>query len=640
VSRRDGRDRAAPSESASSSRRRGRRGGRLPRSDLRAWRLPIVVVVPALIITGVVLQQRSVVSTTADTEVIDPTQVMPVVNKPGVASSTFFCAGGTATGNKDGFAEHTVTVANLSGDRRTGKLTVYFDRSDPVTRVIEVGPRSRVDTNLADIGKAEYASAVVEMAGGEIAVEHSVSGPTGRAVATCASSPSNRWYFPAGSTRPGARLVLAVFNPFPDAAVMDITFETEDGRRIPQVLNPLVVPGGHVTGVDITDKVTLRRHVATSVVTRAGSGRVVIDQLQSFDGKDQTTPEPGGSAGGKGTGATATTRPAGSTGTTVTVNGASPPLKDNRLKGLSLMLGAPVPVSRWLFPEGPPLTDGTDQQYVVMNPGEDPVVVEVQLRLDDQERTGPIEPYELTIRGGQYAAVSLTQDTRVPPGVGHWATVTSRGGPVVAARVVTAVDAPSSSDGVPAAVTKGYSLTLGSPLVATRWIVAAADFDDSAGAVVTIVNPSPSNTVHITVGVASGGTGAPLSGFDRVELGPGARAVAPASEGEQGSERAMYVESSEPVMVEQRVAFGRTSFSSALAEPVVGTLEFATSGAPSPADSDTDTPGTNPLADPGASGSTVPPDTSVPGTGTTIEPTGSTEVPTSVEPPPSIEGGT
>jgi hypothetical protein len=581
---------------------------------VRSWRFPIVVLVPVVIVAGIVAQQRVGTGTTTSADAnVDITRVMPVAQRAGVASSTFYCVGGTATGQSSGFAEQTVSVANFSSAEKHGTLTVYANVGDPVTRSIVVPPDSRIDTRLADVRQADYASAIVEIEGGEVAVEHTVSGPTGHATSPCSSSPSDTWYFPSGSTRPGAREVLVVFNPFPDPAVIDITFETDDGARTPQKLNPLVVLGGKVAGVDITDTVTLRPQIATTVRTRTGSGRVVVDQLQSFDGKD-------GLKNGdpiSGPSATAGTTVPGTTGTTGPVSTtpvSTEPVRDAGVVGLAVTAGASTPVSTWVFPNGPQLADGIDERYVVMNPGDATVHVAVQVNPDGGDQFGPVEPYELTVRGGEYESLSLRSDSRVPVGSGHWVSVVSRDGPIVAAQVVTAV-APASP--------VGFSLTPGSPLLATRWLVAAADDDRTTTADVTVVNPSATDAVQITTTSVRQGQAAPIEHFERVELGPGARTIVPAHEQGAGTNLAVSVESSGVVVVEHGLAWDQGGFSAAMGEPVVGTSARATVAASSAGPGALDVlpapSGTAPLG-----GDTVPAGPLGSSPGTSLEPSGDT----------------
>src|SRR5439155_14375934 len=104
----------------------------------------------------------------------------------------------------------------------------------------------------------------------------------------CASAPSNAWYLPTGTTTRDAHEVLAVFNPFPADAVVDVTFQTSDGFRAPPELQGLPVPGGQLRMLDISTSVPRIEQLAGTVAAR--SGRVVVDRLQSFDGSDPNHP--------------------------------------------------------------------------------------------------------------------------------------------------------------------------------------------------------------------------------------------------------------------------------------------------------------------------------------------------------------
>ena len=92
---------------------------------MRAWRLPIIVVLLACIAGAVAYEQRSGVDevTTAPS---DLARLMPVVPGPGASRSTWFCAGGSATGQDDGVAEQTVTVLNAGDAASSVVLTAMM----------------------------------------------------------------------------------------------------------------------------------------------------------------------------------------------------------------------------------------------------------------------------------------------------------------------------------------------------------------------------------------------------------------------------------------------------------------------------------------------------------------------------------
>ena len=101
-------------------------------------------------------------------------------------------------------------------------------------RVLKLPAHSRVELALADLVDAPLASAIVEVDGGQVAVEHQVTGlDDGRATAPCSTTASQSWSFPWGVTARGSRELLVFMNPFPDDASLDISFATDEGTREP-----------------------------------------------------------------------------------------------------------------------------------------------------------------------------------------------------------------------------------------------------------------------------------------------------------------------------------------------------------------------------------------------------------------------
>jgi hypothetical protein len=193
----------------------------------------------------------------------------------------------------------------------------------------------------------------------------------------------------------------------------------------------------------------------------------------------------------------------------------------------------------------------------------------------------------------------------------------SNGAPIVAARVLTAV-APASPT--------GYSTTIGSPLLASRWVVAAADEDGTAAATVTVVNPSATDAVQLTATAVRQGQAEPIEHYDHVDLPPGARTVIPVREQAAGANLAIAIDASGSVLVEHGLVFEGGGFSQALGAPVVATLSVATVTASSEAPGAVDViPPLSTGTVPFGSGATVPgrgapDDTGVvpPGTGETL----------------------
>lgn len=490
----------------------------------RAWRLPMLLLLPVLLVVAVVVQGRTTTSSAGPR--LD--RLGPTAPAAGAAGSTWYCAAGSATGVATGadagIAEHTVSVLNTTDRVASGTIVVYPSEGPPQVRAVDVAPHSRRDLVLSEIAKAPWASAVVEMQGSGAAVEHQLRGPGGRSVGPCATTPSARWWFPAGTTRAGTRNLVALFNPFPGAASVDLSFRTEDGTRTPQQFQGVVVPGGKVTVVDVSPVVTLREQLATTVTAR--NGRVVAEQLMVSDGTD-----------------------------------ASP-------KGLTSVLGAPTTATAWTFPDGTAPSAGFRSQVAVMNPGDADASVEVQVFLDDPATNGSVEPFTLDLPPQSDAVADLFADGRIPAGVGYWILVRSTNGtPVVAERL----EGGSSTSGLP-----GLSATIGTPLVAGEWAVPVAVATTLRSAAVMIVNPSATGEARVSLETQSDGVAQPLAGTPEVVVPAGGRVVVPLPAALlKATGLSLVVRADQPVVVARSVLFDEKDLAGSIAVPVSGTESLA-----------------------------------------------------------------
>src|SRR5205823_7807524 len=102
--------------------------------------------------------------------------------------------------------------------------------------------------------------------GGGAAVEVAVAGPAGWSATACASSASQRWYLATGSTDRDASLSITLFNPFPDDAIVDLSFGTDQGPTAPAEFQGLIVPARGMLSVNVGDHVRRRLDVSTTVV--------------------------------------------------------------------------------------------------------------------------------------------------------------------------------------------------------------------------------------------------------------------------------------------------------------------------------------------------------------------------------------
>src|SRR5206468_9203558 len=123
----------------------------------------------------------------------------------------------------------TVTLVPSQGDRREVDL--------------EVPASSRVAVRPQDVLSSPFVSAIVELDGGQAVAETLMTGPQGPTAAPCASSAARRWYFADGVTTRDATEVITVLNPFPEDAIIDMSFDTDDGRVAPEPLTSMLVKG-------------------------------------------------------------------------------------------------------------------------------------------------------------------------------------------------------------------------------------------------------------------------------------------------------------------------------------------------------------------------------------------------------------
>ena len=417
---------------------------------------------------------------------------MPIAAPATSLSSTWFCAGGMATTEAvEGFVgDGAVSVANAGERALTGTLTVVPNEGEAKTVPLQVGPRSRTRVVLREVLTAPYASALVELDGGEVVVEHDIAVPLGISTAPCASAASDRWYLAEGSTAREDSMRLAIYNPFPEDAIVDLSFSTDQGRAVPSDFTGLVVKGGRLLVVKVEDHVRRRTNVAVTAVAR--SGRIVVDRLQ---------------------------------------------LRGGAAKGISLALAAPSPGTRWYFPEGL-VADGVTERFHLYNPTDDEASVSVELNLDE----GAAEPFDLTIPPRERVTVDASAEERVPRGVGHAATVVSLNDvPVVAERSVTAV-APAPRAGI--------ADTLGARRSARTWVLAAGGATDTLDEVVVVVNPGTTDAVVSLRGLVAGQL-LDVATLQDVPLPAGRRVAVRLTDHIKREDLPLLVESTEPVVVER-----------------------------------------------------------------------------------------
>jgi hypothetical protein len=377
--------------------------------------------------------------------------------------TAWYCAEGT--GNPGGRADERVFIANV--DRRPGRARVsVMQGPEAAPKVTEVPlPAGSLSTlRVADLLPIAEPGVLVEVTGAQAVVSHSITGNRDGGVGPCARDASTTWHFAAGTTVRGAQLFLALFNPFSDDAIADITFLTQDGAREPEDVQGFVIPAHSRVTVPVHDFARRQDLVATEVNVRRG--RVVAEQSQTLDGTDGR-------------------------------------------RGLTLSLGAPELSRRWEFATGA-VGNGRTETLFLANADSLPTNATIRTRLDG----GALEPETVSVPARSSIVVDVGR--RIPAGVGFSLRVDGRI-PIVA----ETLDVQRS----PAATSqRGIATEMGSTRPARRWIDVPARATGTSQDAIAIANPNASAAVaRLRVWRAGKVTTPP--DLERIELAAGKRTV-------------------------------------------------------------------------------------------------------------------
>jgi hypothetical protein len=448
-------------------------------------RLPVVAAVAALLVGGGVADRAD--RPAADVPAAAAARaVMPTAPPAGALSSTWFCVGATA--DAGGRADGVVSVANPTERPVTGTVTVVPVAGETKAVPLTVEARSVTAVALRDALQAPFAAALVDVGAGQVAAELVVRGPLGSDATACSSRASDRWYFADGVTAKDASLAISLFNPFPEDAIVDLSFSTDQGRAAPSAFRPVVVPGRSLVVREIGEHVRRRNAISTAVAVR--TGRVIAAQTQ-----------------------------------TRTAAGAA---------GLSVALGSPSLGTVWHFPNGL-VADGAGEHFAVSNPGTDEATVLFQVIADE----GVVEDFERTVPARGRLDVVLDEEVGLPRGVGHATTIRALDGvPVVASRTLV-FTAPTPR--------VGRADTLGARRSATKWLFPAGGGGGPLTEYLVIANVG-GRPARVSASGLVGGETVPVG--EEVEVGPGRRAVI-AVAGRSGGAMPVLVTSSAPVVVER-----------------------------------------------------------------------------------------
>ena len=208
------------------------------------------------------------------------------VPPPDALTSSWFCPLVGLRGPVPGFGEVTTEVLLTNMTAEVASVSVEFRGRTTGRQYVmaDVAPHSTGVVTTSDYVRDEVTGALVEASSGGLAVTRRFVSPLGIDEARCSSVLAPEWYVPVGDTQSDALSVLAIMNPLPRDAIVDVTFasEAEFGPFVAPALTGVVVPAWSTVAVNIGEHARRRDIVAASV--RARAGRIAVDSLVAYDG--------------------------------------------------------------------------------------------------------------------------------------------------------------------------------------------------------------------------------------------------------------------------------------------------------------------------------------------------------------------
>lgn len=492
------------------TRRARRRGNGGYRHEL--MRAPIIVVVVAAMAAAVALDR-----TGPDDDAARATGARgaPAIPAADALSASWYCAEGT--GDAAERADATVLLANLGDEEAQAEVTVFDageGEGEGSRETVDVPARGEVELPVAELSDASEELSppsningpgiVVEAFGGQVVVEHAVRKGDDVAVSACARDASAEWFFGAGTTVRGTQLMLSLFNPFGDDAIVDLTFLTDTGVQSPEGGEALNVPRRTRITVPIHELLQRQAEIATQVTAR--TGRVVAEQLLVSDGSEVPA-------------------------------------------GVALDLGVTAAADAWTFPAGT-MAPGRTHTVGVANFSDERTEAEIRTVTG-----GGDQPEPQTVPIGPRSAAVVDVGALVSAGTEYAVEVRATGAEPVVAEEIVGAGAPADdddADAADAAESGGLALASGETAAARRWALAGAGLDDAEATIVVFNAGSEPATAELLAS-ASGDLDSPASAPTRA-VAAGTRATFVLEEIGVDPDQVLVVQSDRPVYVARLLA--------------------------------------------------------------------------------------
>ena len=424
----------------------------------------------------------------------------PQVSDTRRISSSWFCPGAAAG---DGVTNAFVNISNPGETDLVASVT--FMSSEPITQEsVVVKPRSRAQVEFLRGRTVGVVVPQVELVGTTGTVEQQLEFPGGDVTSQCAPDTSSTWHFADGFTAEGSTERVVITNPYPDAAVVNMTYTTREGSRSPANLQGLIVAPRSAKSLSMADLGAQDEpRLAVSVV--ATTGRVVVSRIQHYIGLGRL--------------------------------------------GYSTTVGTPGTLSRWWFTSGRTGSQ-VEELLVAYNPGEETSRVQVTFFGEgitnglpiDENNVAATPTQEIEVPGGSIVAINTADVADLPKG-DHAMVVSSLNNVGLVVEHVLSQRTGGSSF---TAVTNGLADGLVSPV----WRLPSGLIGGALNAV-SILNTSAEPGTFTVSAFGPGGKVA-IPGLENQPVGPASvislNVPADAPVGE------VIIESTVPVAVQRRMA--------------------------------------------------------------------------------------
>lgn len=424
----------------------------------------------------------------------------PQVSDTRRISSSWFCPGAAAG---DGVTNAFVNISN-PGDTDL-VASVSFMSADPIEhQPVVVAPRSRAQVEFLRGRTVGVVVPQVELVGTTGTVEQQLEFPGGDVTSQCAPDTSVTWHFADGFTAEGSTERIVITNPYPDAAVINMTYTTREGSRSPANLQGLIVAPRSAKSLSMAD-LGARDEPRLAVSVTATTGRVVSSRIQHYIGLGRL--------------------------------------------GYSTTVGTPRTLSQWWFTSGRTGSQ-VEELLIAYNPGDETSKVQVTFFGEgitnglpiDENNVAATPTQEIDVPAGSIVAINTAEVADLPKG-DHAMVVSSLNNVGLVVEHVLSQRTGGSSF---TAVTNG----LADGLVSNTWRLPSGLIGGALNAV-TILNTT-AETGAFTVSAYGPGGKVAIPGLENVPIGPASVASlnvpADAPVGE------VVIESTVPVAVQRRMA--------------------------------------------------------------------------------------